>query len=310
MLPLISVIMPVYNVEKYIETALKSIVNQTYKNLEIIIVDDGSTDKSIQIIKDKFKDKRIKLINQKNQGLSMARNTGIDNAIGEFIFFVDSDDYVEPELIYNAVLALVESNSEFISFTHDYVDETGNKANSFFINDRIYSSTKEIESNELISLILEGKARTAAWSYIIKTKIIKKANIRFPAGRLYEDNDTTLQLINESKKCMVLKKSNTNIYHYRKRENSITNTKSTKRVDDLIIATNSAIKVAREIGVNEKSIQIYHVSQLLSSIKMILKNPEEKDRVKFLKKSLMKIDTIGICFSSIKLLIKHMYTFL
>ena len=95
---LISVIINVYNGEKFIEKCLDSIVNQTYKNLEILIINDGSTDKTLKICK-KNKDKRIKIINTKNMGLSLSRNVGIDNAKGEYLYFVDADDFIELDAI-------------------------------------------------------------------------------------------------------------------------------------------------------------------------------------------------------------------
>ena len=94
----ISVIVPIYNVEKYIDRCIKSIVNQTYKNLEIILINDGSLDKSGQICDTwESKDNRIKVIHQMNSGVSVARNTGLENATGEYVTFVDSDDYIEPK---------------------------------------------------------------------------------------------------------------------------------------------------------------------------------------------------------------------
>lgn len=98
-LPLISVIIPVFNVEKYIERCLTSVVNQTYDNLEIIIVDDGSQDKSMQIVANYQSDKRLKVIHQQNHGLSSARNTGIKYSTGEYLTFIDSDDFVTKDYV-------------------------------------------------------------------------------------------------------------------------------------------------------------------------------------------------------------------
>ena len=92
----VSIVVPVYNVEKYLDRCIESIVNQTYKNLEIILVDDGSTDSCPQMCDEwGLKDSRIKVVHKENAGLGMARNTGIDNALGEYIFFFGSDDYVD-----------------------------------------------------------------------------------------------------------------------------------------------------------------------------------------------------------------------
>ena len=96
--PKVSVIVPVYNVEKYLKQCLDSIVNQTYKNLEIIIVNDGTKDNSMKIVEEYLQDKRIKVINKENGGLSSARNRGIEEATGEYISFVDSDDYIDLNL--------------------------------------------------------------------------------------------------------------------------------------------------------------------------------------------------------------------
>ena len=90
---LISIIINVYNGEKYIKKCLDSVINQTYKNLEILIINDGSTDKTLEICK-KYKDERIKIITTENQGLSFSRNVGIDNAGGEYLYFVDADDFI------------------------------------------------------------------------------------------------------------------------------------------------------------------------------------------------------------------------
>ncbi len=103
----ISVIVPAYNVESYLADCLDSILNQTYPNIEVIVIDDGSPDRSGEIAENyKQKDRRIKVIHQENGGLSVARNSGLDNATGEFVCFIDSDDWIEPdylELLYSAV---------------------------------------------------------------------------------------------------------------------------------------------------------------------------------------------------------------
>lgn len=98
--PLVSVIIPVYNVEKYLRRCLNSVIDQEYKNIEIILVNDGSTDNSLEMaISYKEKDKRIKVFSQENQGLSAARNTGLDKSQGEYIIFIDSDDYVSKDYV-------------------------------------------------------------------------------------------------------------------------------------------------------------------------------------------------------------------
>ena len=114
---LVSVIVPVYNMEKYLEKCLKSIIDQTYKKIEIIIVNDGSTDSSIEIC-NKFKenDNRIKIITKKNAGLGMARNTGLENANGEYVYFIDSDDYIEETLIEDNIKLIKEYKLDIVTF--------------------------------------------------------------------------------------------------------------------------------------------------------------------------------------------------
>lgn len=111
--PLISVIVPVYNVEKYLDRCVKSITNQTYKSLEIILVDDGSPDSSPQICDEwAQRDSRIKVIHKQNGGAASARNTGLDNAGGDFIGFVDADDYIDPDMYENMISELLENNAD------------------------------------------------------------------------------------------------------------------------------------------------------------------------------------------------------
>ena len=128
--PLVSVVIPVYNVEKYIEQALESVIQQSYSKLEIIVVDDQSPDQSIDLVKTKFNDPRIRIIRQKNRGLAGARNTGICNANGSFIAFLDSDDFWQHDKIEKHVSVMLASPNYGISFCSSlFVD-----ANSQSIN--------------------------------------------------------------------------------------------------------------------------------------------------------------------------------
>ena len=116
---LLSVIIPVYNVEPYLEQCLDSVINQTYKNLEIICINDGSSDNSLKILeKYQKKDSRIKLINQKNKGLSEARNAGLDVAKGEYIAFVDSDDYLELNAYKEAMKVMLQDKNPLILYDY------------------------------------------------------------------------------------------------------------------------------------------------------------------------------------------------
>ena len=125
-LGLVSIVLPVYNVEKYLDRCIESVVGQTYSNLEIILVDDGSPDRCPQKCEEWAKrDKRIKVIHKANSGLGYARNTGIEYASGEYICFFDSDDYVAQDTIEKAYATAKTSNSDMVLFGHYDVDAQG-----------------------------------------------------------------------------------------------------------------------------------------------------------------------------------------
>ena len=128
---LVSIVLPIYNVEKYLNRCLESVVNQTYKNLEIILVDDGSTDGCTAICDDWAKrDERIMVIHKQNAGLGMARNTGIENATGDFICFYDSDDYIEIETIQKCVDVLEKNKAELVCYGLKNIDRCGKETGS------------------------------------------------------------------------------------------------------------------------------------------------------------------------------------
>ena len=143
---IISVIIPVYNVENYIEKCLNSIVNQTYNNLEIIIIDDGSTDNSIAIAeKIAENDKRIRIISQVNQGVSSARNLGLDNASGEYILFIDSDDWLDLETCKIALDTMIKHDADVVMWPYISEYPLNSKVNLFFENKDIVWDETNIE---------------------------------------------------------------------------------------------------------------------------------------------------------------------
>ena len=126
--PLVSFIVQVYNTDKYLEACLKSIINQTYKNIEIIVIDDGSTDSSA-VICDAYRDKdsRIQVVHQSNQGIGASRNRGLDCIHGDYMLFVDSDDYIEATLVEKAVACLQKEKYDVIFFGHNEITNRGIK---------------------------------------------------------------------------------------------------------------------------------------------------------------------------------------
>ncbi len=183
-LPKISVVIPVYKVEKYLKRCLDSVINQTYKNIEIICIDDGSPDNCPAIL-DEYakKDNRIKVVHQKNMGLSGARNAGIDLAKGEYIGFVDSDDYIAPDMYEKLYNALIKEDADIsmCNFTKVYEVDYLEVVKTSFVPAGVYSGKEKFE-------LLANT--NSWWVWITWNKLYKKSvfnNIKFPVGEIYED---------------------------------------------------------------------------------------------------------------------------
>ena len=225
---LISIIVPIYKVENYITRCVDSIVNQTYTNLEIILVNDGSPDNCGKICDDYAKkDERIKVIHKQNGGLSDARNAGIEIASGKYISFIDSDDYVEynyVEILYNSIL---EHQSDIAISSHKAIYENGT------ILEKATRENIILKPKEVLKRILYDEGiDLSAWGKLYKTELFK--NIRYIKGRLFEDASTTYQLIDKANKISIDSKST---YNYMIRNTSITNNSFTVKKMDLITST-------------------------------------------------------------------------
>ena len=212
--PRLSVITPVYNVENYLRGSVDSVLNQTFADLELILVDDGSTDSCGQIC-DEYasSDPRVRVIHQEHEGVSDARNKGIDIARGKLIGFADSDDEIT-ETMYQEMIDYLESNQLDAVCTDTYVVRNGKKT----FRPR-YKKDMLFNHDEAINEILEGALDNAVWNKIYKREVV--GDIRFPAGRIYEDVATVYKFINRAERVGYLCKP---LYYYIKRKNSITNT--------------------------------------------------------------------------------------
>lgn len=176
----VSVVVPVYNVEDYLDKCVKSIVSQTYENLEIILVDDGATDRSSRICDQwAVKDNRIKVIHKKNGGLSSARNAGMDNATGNYIMFEDSDDWLEVELIEKCVNRIQKSMADMVIFGYKKVDEIGNCLEELTFGSQNLS--KKEMTNQLFKRITE-MSFGYAWNKMYDLNSIRKSGIKFDSG--------------------------------------------------------------------------------------------------------------------------------
>lgn len=215
---LISIIIPVYKVEKYLESCLNSIVNQTYQNLEIIVIDDGGKD-NCPAICDKYAkiDSRIKVVHQENRGLSGARNAGIDIANGKYIIFVDSDDTVEKDLVKELYNCMNKYNTDIAICGRNYVFEDGNvickQQNDIEKIFEFEEAIIEMNKFELFDM--------SAWAKIYKTDLFEQ--IRFPEGKLSEDYFIMYKLIELAGKVSYISKP---LYNYLQRQSSISRNKN------------------------------------------------------------------------------------
>ena len=188
---LVSVIIPIYNVQNYLNRCIDSILNNTYQNVEVICVDDGSTDDSLALIRDiAEKDHRVKVFSQSNQGVSAARNLGIEKASGNYLTFIDADDFVHKRYIEIMMKCIMETNGNLVSCK--YVEFEDEKAISEL---PIETKLSEIyEKRELKSFLYDRQGRTKCWGKIYKKSIL--SNQRFPEGiKLGEDSIFVLRYL-------------------------------------------------------------------------------------------------------------------
>jgi glycosyltransferase involved in cell wall biosynthesis len=231
----VSVIIPVYNVEKYLNKCLESIINQTLTELEIICVNDGSTDTSHQILEEyALKDERIKIINKENNGPGAARNTGIEVATGEYIGFVDSDDWIELDAYEKLYKNAKSQNSDIVMCPTHMFDETTKELkydqpyftleyfDKYFDNAIFnYNDTKDF----LFRIIV------TAWNKIYKTEFLNKINARFPENLIFEDNPFFYETYLKTSNVSLIRDY---LYYYRVNRNDSIISKADKKFLDLI----------------------------------------------------------------------------
>ncbi len=215
----VSIIIPVYNVEPYLDRCLNSVINQTLKDIEIIVVDDGSTDNSKKII-DRYGqlDERVRIVHQNNQGVSAARNIGLNMAEGEYIGFVDSDDWID-ENFYEKLYFSAKKYDCDISSTNILKHKKYKKYNLLYKKELIAENT----TNKI--KLCEDKTQRFfyVWNKIYKNSFIKKYNIKFPIGRIYEDISFSINAIYFANKIVSVPSTK---YNYFERKDSITKSKN------------------------------------------------------------------------------------
>ena len=215
---LISVIIPVYNVEQYLPACIESIIGQTYSNLEIILVNDGSTDNSTDIIWQYAKvDSRIRVIEKDNGGLSSARNVGVQVATGKYIVFIDSDDYVRSDMLERMLSRMIESAADVVEC--GYYELFGNADFSRIVPyEKKYNEI--LETDKILNRHIKGEISLLVWNKLYKTERIR--HVEFVVGKKYEDILWSAEILaNTTKICSVREC----LYYWRQRQGSITNTR-------------------------------------------------------------------------------------
>lgn len=277
----ISIIIPVYNVEKYIKKCLDSVINQTYKNIEIIVIDDGSTDKSSSIC-DEYakKDKRIRVIHQENKGLSGARNTGLKYITGDYITFIDSDDYVEKDYVEYLYNLIIEDDYDisacnFVKIYEKNIDKK-NGDNKYILNrEQAFSMMLDIENN----------FTTTAWAKLYKKNLFK--DIKFPENEIYEDIETTGNILLKINKMIYSEKPK---YNYYIRIGSLSYSNYSIQELDRIKHSKELIDKAilKFPKVKEYAI-IFYISNLIAVCnKQLFSNIYKTNEIKYTKKYILK----------------------
>ena len=278
-MPKVSIIVPVYNVEKYIDKCLNSLVNQSLQDIEIIIVNDGSKDNSEKIVEqyvEKFPNKIVYLKKQ-NGGLSDARNFGIPHAKGEYVAFLDSDDYVEVDMYEKMYTLANTEDSDMVEC--DFYWEYPNKIKKDI--GEIYSNKKEMLQ----------KVRVVAWNKLIKRNVLEKSKVKFPKGYLYEDVEFTYKLIPFINNVSFLKEP---LIHYIQRDNSISNSQNerTKEIFDIL---ENVLNYYKENAIYEEykdELEYTYTRYLLcSSLLRIVKIKNKKTRKKLIEETWNNLNT-------------------
>lgn len=283
-MPKVSIIVPVYNVEKYIEKCLESLVNQTLEDIEIIVVNDGTKDNSkekiLQYI-EKYPQK-IVYLEKENGGLSDARNYGLPVAKGEYIAFLDSDDYIEKNMYEEMYKKAKEENSDMVEcdFLWEYLNSEKKIIKQKKDIGKIYKSKKQM----LVDV------RVVAWNKIIKREILEKTKIQFPVGLRYEDVEFTYKLIPHLNKVSFVKKC---FIHYVQRKESIANTQNARTKEIFTVLENVIDYYKKNNWYEEYETELEYIYTrflLCSSLKRMCKIEDREERKIALDKTWEKLN--------------------
>ncbi len=286
----VSVIIPVYNVKLYLNEAINSILRQTYTNLEIIIIDDGSNDGSEEIcVKYSQTDNRIRVFHQENRGLSAARNRGLDCMTGDAVMFLDSDDALRPDAIYKMLTAMIHEDADIVNCRFEnYWTEGPMDVNKLLTNStkkRTEKSTGIYSRTEALHAAVNGTISDNAWNKLYRSSLW--GELRYPEGHVYEDIYILLDIIGKAQKVFIMDEA---LVMHRKRCMSITTSPCLKYLEDRCLAHAHHLEYIRN-----NIPDVFTREQLENTIRKRLRvvmnyvidtasdNPEKSDMIKYLR---------------------------
>lgn len=283
---LISLILPAFNAQNYIGRCIESLLKQTYRNLEIIIINDGSIDRTLEICKEyEKKDSRIILINQENKGVSYCRNNGIARATGDFIVFIDSDDYIDASMVEKLHEVQKEKDADIVQCGY-YIIYDGGKISKSITQSYVEGSKEDIMNFYIHNLEL----CVVPWNKLIRKKVMEE--IEFPLNRRYEDEATTYKIFYNAE---VVVNLDCALYYYYQNKSGFMNAEelSIKKLSDLIKAKEemSLFIVEKCKSLREEAINDFLWTLFINSIKALkcaLNNLEDEREYKWIRKKLVE----------------------
>lgn len=285
--PLISVIVPVYNMEEYLERCINSILKQTYSNLEILLIDDGSTDASLQICNMmQEEDSRIRVFHKKNGGSSAARNLGLKEAKGEYFAFVDSDDYIEEDMYWQLMEAILYYNLEIAQVSRDEISEDGSLRPNVCEPPEVNTV---YQSEEFFRELLLHKGDCSFCTKLFHRDLFH--DLKFPEGALNEDFNLIIQMLQQEKQIVSLPYVGYHVFYKSNSNTRKTDPEAFSRVyEDIIINAKIAETICKEtfprLLTEAKRFSLYQRLEYFMHIpisKMIRKNKFYRQQVAYLR---------------------------
>ena len=298
MKPLLTVVIPVYNVEKYLNRCLKSILVQEWKNYDIILVDDGSTDRSPQICDDYVKAYDfISVIHKENGGLSEARNTGLSQAKGEYVYFPDSDDWLEPDTFIALAEALESQKFDIISFNREFVKGEEDVIVSDSVETQVFDG-----KDAFVQMLKHSYITGFANDKVYRKSLFTDHNIQFPIGKYYEDLGTNYKLFLSAKRVYA---TNQKYYHYLiDNPDSITQSWNEKKFRDMFEFYKEVFYstfVRSQLNQEELQIsQLYYVNGLTHILASLYKSKLDKKYIDITNQVKQELLKHGVALSQMK----------